>query len=142
MRGPNHQCVIQDSRNSSNVGSDAIHTLFYSASSSSQVNFAPSSPGKGFGPDGGGRGGVSGSDHPETDSEAASEAPRTSVVYDREDRGIDKAENVCRVCCGSAVGRQASHGRDEEASGLSSQSVQTILVAYISVSFKISQAMD
>src|SRR5271170_6109755 len=58
MRGPNHQCVIQDSRNSSNVGSDAIHTLFYSASSSSQVNFP--SPGKGFGPDGGGRGGASG----------------------------------------------------------------------------------
>ena len=82
------------------------------------------------------------SDLPETDSEAASEVLRTSVVYDREDRGIDKAENVCRVCCGSAVGRQASHGSDEEASGLSSQSVQTILVAYISVSFKISQAMD
>jgi hypothetical protein len=59
MRGPNHQCVIQDSRNSSSVGSDAIHTLFYSASSSSQVNYVRS-PGKGLGPDGGGRGGVSG----------------------------------------------------------------------------------
>jgi hypothetical protein len=60
MRGPNHQCVIQDSRNSSSVGSDATHTLFYSASSSSQVDGARSSPGKGFGPDGGGRGGVVG----------------------------------------------------------------------------------
>lgn len=78
----------------------------------------------------------------EAASEVALEAPRTSVIYYREDRGIDKAENVCDVCCGSTVGREASHGSGEEASGLSPQSVQTILAAYISVSFKISQAMD
>jgi hypothetical protein len=74
---------------------------------------------------------------------AASEAPRTSVKYCREDRRIDKAETVVgHVCGGGAVGRQASRGSGEEASGLSPQLVQTTLAACISVSFKTSQAMD
>jgi hypothetical protein len=60
---------------------------------------------------------------------SALEVLRTSAGYSREYRRIDKSGAVVGhgCCCGSTVDRQASHGSDEEASGLSSQSVQKTL---------------
>jgi hypothetical protein len=54
---------------------------------------------------------------------SALEVLRTSAGYSRGYRRSDKLEAVVGhgCCCGSTVDRQASHGSDEEASGLSSQ---------------------
>jgi hypothetical protein len=60
---------------------------------------------------------------------SALEVLRTAVGYSREYRRIDKSKAVVGhgCCCCSTVDRQASHGSDEEASGLSPQSAQKTL---------------